>query len=70
MTSPSGSPFWPAGRAMCLPMQRITHHGQHRHRAHVLEAARVTPDSAYPMDGRTYLGATSRGRLLTEHFSR
>jgi arylsulfatase A-like enzyme len=36
----------------------------------VLEAAGVTPDPAYPIDGRTLLGATShRQRLLTEHFS-
>jgi arylsulfatase A-like enzyme len=36
----------------------------------VLEATGVTPNPAYPIDGRSLLGATSlRQRLLTEHFS-
>jgi arylsulfatase A-like enzyme len=35
-----------------------------------LEAAGVTPDPAYPIDGRSLLGATShRDRLLTESFA-
>jgi arylsulfatase A-like enzyme len=35
-----------------------------------LEAAGVTPDPAYPIDGRSLLGTSSdRDHLLTEHFS-
>jgi arylsulfatase A-like enzyme len=36
----------------------------------VLEAAGLTPDPAYPIDGTSLLGTSShRDRLLTEHFS-
>ena len=34
----------------------------------VLAAAGITADPAYPMDGRSFLSAGRRGRLLTEYF--
>jgi arylsulfatase A-like enzyme len=34
----------------------------------VLAAAGITPDSAYPVDGRSFLSAGSRSRAFTEYF--
>jgi arylsulfatase A-like enzyme len=34
----------------------------------VLQAAGITPDPAYPVDGRSFLGARTRDRLLTEYY--
>jgi arylsulfatase A-like enzyme len=34
----------------------------------VLAAAGITPDPAYPVDGRSFLSAGGRSRLLTEYF--
>jgi arylsulfatase A-like enzyme len=34
----------------------------------VLAAAGITPDPAYPIDGRSFLAAGGRSRLLTEYF--
>jgi arylsulfatase A-like enzyme len=34
----------------------------------VLAAAALSPDPVYPLDGRSFLGATERSRLLTEYF--